>query len=89
METVCQSQQKEETADLSSRIRDVCGKSHNRAEGVLPPQVCPYCMGCPIGTIVAGVSGGDPMRHAISIPTKHEEAITDWLDKLEAKLSIR
>lgn len=72
---------------LAERIKEVCRKSHNRDMGVLPPQVCPYCMGCPLGTIVLGVTGGNPQAEPLSISDDKAPPVIEWLDKLEQRFS--
>lgn len=71
---------------VKERISKVCHQSNQQGNGVLPPQVCPYCFGCPIATIVAGVSGRNHQTCALSIPKEHETDIDEWLGKLEAKI---
>lgn len=69
---------------ISERISRVCHNSNQRGNGVMPPQVCPYCFSCPIATIVVGVSGHNYQTGALPIPKDHETEVLTWLDKLEA-----
>lgn len=73
--------------ELSDRIKEVCGKSHNAACGVLPPQICSYCFGCPIATIVVGVAGRNYETEALPIPKEHEAEVNQWLDRIEQKVT--
>ncbi len=62
---------------LASEIKAKCSRVHARTEGVLPPSVCPYCMGCPIGTLVLGVEGkrqGGPLP----IPSDSVDEVKAW-----------
>lgn len=74
---------------LNDRISTVCGKQNKQGRGVFPPQVCVYCYGCPIATLVVGVIAGyqgpAPVQ-AAPIPPEHEAEVTAWLDRIEAGL---
>lgn len=74
---------------IAPRISEVCGKSNKQGQGVMPPQVCPFCFGCPIATIVVGVTGRNQQREATLVPPDSEEEVSAWLDKLEKKLEGR
>lgn len=67
--------------DMSQEIAAACKLQHDKTGGVFPPQVCPYCFGCPIATIVAGVSGNNNQRGAIPIPDDNVPKIKTWLAK--------
>jgi len=73
------------TRRFAERIKEVCRARYQRDMGVLPPQVCPYCFGCPIATLVAGVSGANYQRGPLPIPEKDQPDILQWLGKLEAE----
>ena len=73
--------------DLSKEISEVCRKHHRAGRGVFPPQVCPYCFGCPLATIVVGCSGNNQQRAALNTPDDHVQEVRDWLGRVEAKLS--
>ena len=68
------------TTDMSQEIAQACRKQHEQTGGVFPPQVCPYCMDCPIGTIVAGVTETN-QRGAFGIPDDAIQEIRNWLSK--------
>lgn len=77
---------------LAKRIRGVCRARYNRDMGVMPPQVCPYCYGCPIATLVCGVSGRNAQtitREPLPIPEKDQEEVNQWLDKLEKEVTAK
>ena len=67
--------------DLSERISAVCHTQHQRGNGVLPPQVCPYCFQCPIATLVVGVTGAHYQREPLSIPDDAIKEVEIWLSK--------
>jgi len=64
---------------VAERIKGVCGKQYTRSGSVLPPTVCPYCMGCPLGALFSRLPGPAP------IPEKHKEEVLGWLSRREAK----
>lgn len=71
---------------IHERIAEVCKKSNDAANGVLPPQVCPYCMQCPLGTIVIGVSGGNAgEREPVPIPEGKQAEVLAWLNRVEKR----
>ena len=73
--------------EIAERIKEVCSKSNNQGNGVMPPLVCPYCFGCPIATIVVGIAGNGQQTVARSIAKKSDRnEVNAWLDKVEAKL---
>jgi hypothetical protein len=72
---------------IKDRISEVCHKMNKAGQGVMNPLVCQYCFGCPIATIVEGVSGDNMRTGRIrprEIPEKDQPAINEWLDKVEA-----
>lgn len=74
---------------LANRIETVCTKQHHKGRGVFPPQVCVYCYGCPIATLVVGTIAGNPgpaPETAEPIPAAHEAEVIAWLDRIEAGL---
>ena len=72
--------------DMSERIKSACGYQHDQKGSVFPPQVCGYCMGCPIGTLVIGVSDsvGAAQKGPTKIPQEHVEPVGQWLDSVMA-----
>ncbi len=75
--------------EIAERIKDVCSKQSKLGKGVMPPQVCPFCFGCPIATIVVGVSGNNGQVAAKPIPQGEvgQKEVNAWLDRVEAKLA--
>lgn len=75
---------------LAERIKHVCNVSYAQHNSVLPPTVCPYCMGCPVGTIVvtvASVAGhGGQQNAARPVPDDAAPDVIRWLDNLEITL---
>ena len=71
---------------IATEIAETCKLQYNHIGSVLPPQVCPYCFGCPIATIVVGI-GDDPppQREATPIPADKQPGVREWLTKVEAK----
>ncbi len=69
--------------DMSVQIEAACREQHGRLGSVLPPQVCRFCMGCPLGTLVVGVTGGSA-RGPDPIPDGYVPVVTAWLGKLAA-----
>jgi hypothetical protein len=68
---------------IAIRIREACTRKHKQDGSVFAPQICIWCMGCPIGTIVACLSGLEvPADGPGPIPEEHVAAVTDWLDSL-------
>lgn len=67
--------------DMSAAIRAACATQHKMIGSVLPPQVCPFCMGCPIGAIVG--SGQTPTP----IPASEVASVQTWLDSMRTKES--
>lgn len=75
--------------NIAERISEVCRKSNDAAMGVLPPQVCPFCFGCPIATVVVGVSGHHHITAAQPIPEDKQPEVNAWLDKIEQRIINR
>lgn len=72
--------------DNATRIEAACRRQHDQTGNVMPPTVCPYCMGCPLETLVVSItqplsrpSGPEP------IPAEHQTSINKWLTKLETE----
>lgn len=70
---------------IRDRIESVCRKHNEVGKGVLNPRVCPFCFGCPLATIVVGVSGRNNQTSARPIPEADQPGVNLWLDKIEAK----
>jgi len=69
--------------DMSKEIEATCRKQHKYDGSVMPPQVCPYCMACPIGTIVVGIAGGGSNRIGpAEMPEDAVEEVEAWLSKV-------
>lgn len=77
---------------ISERMSNLCGRQNKAGRGVFPPQVCVYCFGCPIATLVVGTIAGDPgpaPAQAKPIPAGYEAEVTAWLNAIEAGLNER
>jgi hypothetical protein len=72
-------------ADRSKEIEVACSRQNERGRGVLPPQVCFYCFGCPIATLVAGVTDNNTLSHALPIPDAHIAEVDAWLERLNRR----
>lgn len=84
--------------NMSERIKEVCRKQYDSGNGVLPPQTCPFCFGCPLATVVAGVTGQKDVAAwlegkdsfpstAMEIPDKNVPEVEAWLNKIEQKIA--
>ncbi len=70
---------------IKERISDVCHDNNRRGNGVLAPHACLYCFGCPIATLVVGVSGRNYQTGAIPVTGEIKNEINAWLDKIVAE----
>lgn len=71
--------------DMSKDISDACRLQHRLTGAVLPPQVCPFCMRCPLGTLFVRINYGVPQDGPRPIPGKEVSAVQRWLDELRVK----
>ena len=66
---------------IANQISKVCHSQYRIKGSVLPPKVCPYCFGCPIASIVAGVSGSS-QTGPLPMPDKDIPGVMEWLNKV-------
>ena len=66
--------------NMAAELEAGCKRQHGHDGSVFPPQVCRFCMGCPLGTIVMAVSNDQPVqRGPDEIPDENEQEVRDWL----------
>ena len=62
--------------DLSKQIMEACGVQYRKTGGVMPIQVCHFCMGCVIPA-THGITG-----EPVPVPQGHEREVRTWLKNL-------